>query len=102
MKQDSSETVSRFNSVIRYKMILGFVLCGIYALFYAGFVAISVVNINWMDLRMPFGLNLGVFYGIGLILLAFVLGLAYNFACTRREQAPVSTLGASDEGKGQQ
>jgi hypothetical protein len=31
------------------------------------------------------GLNLAVVYGFGLILFAFLMALAYNFACSKKE-----------------
>jgi uncharacterized membrane protein YciS (DUF1049 family) len=34
---------------------------------------------------MPFGLNLAVFYGFGLILSAIIMGIIYNAICTRYE-----------------
>jgi uncharacterized membrane protein (DUF485 family) len=93
---------------IRYKMLLGFAFCAVYAAAYVGFVAITVYDVTLMDTEMPLGVNLGVFYGFGLILLAFALSLAYNFACTLREKAttaahakaaesPVSAKGGGDK-----
>jgi uncharacterized membrane protein (DUF485 family) len=33
------------------------------------------------------GLNLAIVYGFGLIVVALVLALAYNWACTRHEKS---------------
>ncbi len=38
-----------------------------------------------MEKTVLFGLNLAVTYGFGLILLAIVMGLAYNHFCTKKE-----------------
>lgn len=63
------------------KTVLGLVLCIVYASAYAGFVVIALYDVTLMDKKMPFGLNLGTFYGFGLIALAFALGTVYTFAC---------------------
>lgn len=91
MAQSSSVHASDTDYAIRYKTRLGLVLCIAYAVAYAGFVATAVYDVTLMDTRMPFGLNLGTFWGFGLILLAFVLGLVYNYACGRRERSTNNT-----------
>ncbi len=57
----------------------------IYSFFYVGFVVIGVVNYELLSQEVAFGLNLALFYGMGLILFAVLLGLLYNFLCTRYE-----------------
>ena len=76
---------------IRYKTRLGLALCIAYGVAYGGFVATAVHDVTLMDTRMPFGLNLGTFWGFGLIVLAFVLGLVYNYACGLRERSAKNT-----------
>jgi uncharacterized membrane protein (DUF485 family) len=68
------------------KSRLGLKLFIIYALIYAGFVAIGVVRPEWMGLRIVWGLNLAIIYGFGLILLAIIMGFLYHLACTRLEE----------------
>ncbi len=67
------------------KARLGIKLFVVYALVYAGFVAINTINPALMERSMPFGLNLAVFYGFGLILSAIIMGIIYNAICTRYE-----------------
>jgi len=57
----------------------------LYLFFYAGFVAIGVLNYELMALEVIAGLNLALFYGIGLIVFAVLLGILYNFLCSKYE-----------------
>jgi uncharacterized membrane protein (DUF485 family) len=60
---------------------VGMALFVLYLLVYGGFVAI---NAFWPDVMSDVqigGVNLAVSYGIGLILLAFVLALIYAWIC---------------------
>lgn len=67
------------------KAKLGIVFFFIYFFFYAGFVAIGVLNYELLALEVIGGINLAIFYGIGLILFAVLLGILYNFLCSRYE-----------------
>lgn len=68
------------------KAKLGVKLFWAYCLVYAGFVVINTVDPELMEAKVLLGQNLAVVYGLGLILLAIVLGLAYNRMCTRLEE----------------
>ncbi|WP_207534656.1 DUF485 domain-containing protein [Desertivirga arenae] len=57
----------------------------LYLFFYAGFVAIGVLNYELLSEEVVAGLNLALFYGIGLILFAVILGIFYNNLCSRYE-----------------
>ncbi len=57
----------------------------IYSLFYVGFVAIGVLNYELLGQEIIFGLNLAIVYGVGLIIFAVLLGMLYNFLCSRYE-----------------
>ena len=57
----------------------------IYLFFYAGFVAIGVLNFELLGQEVTGGLNLALFYGIGLIIFAVLLGILYNYFCSRYE-----------------
>jgi uncharacterized membrane protein (DUF485 family) len=81
----------------RFKQWLGLALCSAYALVYAAFVFISVYDVTLMDTLMPFGLNLAVFYGFGIILFALLLSLVYNRVCTRSEAGAAASQGFSNE-----
>lgn len=67
------------------KSKIGLILFGVYALIYAGFVAINTLSPKAMGTRIFLGLNLAVVYGFGLIILAIVMGVAYNHYCTKLE-----------------
>lgn len=81
--QTEKENKNRMES---YKQRLGIALCSIYATVYIGFVAISIYDVTLMDILMPFGLNLAVFYGMGLIIFALILAMIYSLACSRSEK----------------
>lgn len=67
------------------KSKIGLILFGVYALIYAGFVAINTLAPKTMGIRVFLGLNLAVVYGFGLIILAIIMGIAYNHYCTKLE-----------------
>jgi uncharacterized membrane protein (DUF485 family) len=52
-------------------------LFAVYVLFYAGFVAIAAFRFDLLSHDAPGGVNLAIAYGLGLIVLAFVLALIY-------------------------
>ena len=68
-----------------YKARLGIYLFIVYCIVYAGFVVINTVSPKLMGVIIFSGLNLAVVYGIGLIILAIVMGLIYNSMCTAAE-----------------
>lgn len=67
------------------KAKLGVKLFWVYGLIYAGFVVINTVKPKLMETEILLGQNLAVVYGFGLIVLAILMGLVYNRACTRLE-----------------
>lgn len=67
------------------KSKLGIRFFFIYLLLYSGFVAIGVLNYELLAYEVFRGLNLAIFYGFGLILFAVLLGILYNFLCSRYE-----------------
>lgn len=69
-----------------YKMRLGMRMFVVYAIIYAGFVAINVLSPLSMETIIIFGLNLAVVYGFGLIIIALTLALIYNYLCTKKEK----------------
>ena len=80
-----------------YKSKTGIKLFIIYCLIYSGFVAINTIAPKLMGLKVAFGLNLACIYGFGLIILAIIMGLLYNAACSKTEDR----MNVSEEG-GQQ
>jgi uncharacterized membrane protein (DUF485 family) len=67
------------------KTKLGVILFLVYMVVYMGFVLIGTFSPKSMGAILFFGLNLAFIYGMGLIILAAVMGLVYNFFCTRYE-----------------
>lgn len=76
--------IGRDHSVPR-KTRLGLVMFGCYMLVYGGFVFIGMMFPKAMGERIVLGLNLAFLYGMGLIVLAAVMGMIYNHFCTRYE-----------------
>lgn len=70
---------------IQKKARLGVVLFFVYLTVYAGFVVIGTLWPRLLGIEFLFGQNLAVVYGMGLIILAAVMGLIYNYFCTRYE-----------------
>lgn len=68
-----------------YKAKFGLILFVIYLVIYTGFVIINTLKPKFMEVQVFLGLNLAVVYGFGLIILAIVLGIFYNFLCTNAE-----------------
>ena len=58
----------------------------VYVVFYAGFIAISAFKFDALRANVG-GVNLAIAYGMGLILLAFLLALLY-MAMTRNRRSP--------------
>ena len=69
-----------------YKSRLGVRMFLIYAAVYVGFVAINIISPVAMEETVLLGLNLAVVYGFGLIILALIMALIYNRACSAKEK----------------
>ena len=78
-----------------YKRRLGARMFILYAVIYAGFVAINLISPQVMEKTLIGGLNVAVLYGFGLIAFALILALIYNAACGRRE-AKLRAAGAQE------
>lgn len=76
--------------VSKKKAKLGVIFFFIYLIFYAGFVTIGVLNYELLAIEVFSGVNLAICYGIGLILFAILLGILYNYFCTRYEDEGLS------------
>ena len=70
---------------IQKKAKLGVVMFIAYLVVYSGFVVIGTLWPRLLGVESLFGQNLAVVYGMGLIILAAVMGLIYNYFCTRYE-----------------
>ena len=71
--------------VTEAKTKLGIMLFFISCFFYACFILINTISPKLMEIEVCFGLNLAPFYGFGLIILAIIMGLIYNYLCTNIE-----------------
>ena len=76
-----------------YKTRLGIWMFLAYCVFYAGFVAINLINPSTMATIVFLGLNLATCYGFALIIIAIIVALFYNMLCNREE----SRLAEDDE-----
>jgi len=81
-----------------WKSKLGIKLFFVYGVIYAGFVVINTVKPELMKINAFLGLNLAVVYGMGLIVLAIVMGVIYNYFCTRKEDELNKPEAAKEEG----
>ncbi len=70
---------------IQKKTKLGVILFLVYLVIYAGFVFIGVMYPSVLGMELIGGQNLAIIYGIGLIVLAAIMGLVYNYFCTKFE-----------------
>ncbi len=70
---------------IPLKQALGIKLFFVYLLFYIGFIVIGIVSPELLASKVIIGLNLAYVYGMGLIVLAIVMGLIYNHYCSLYE-----------------
>jgi len=68
-----------------YKTKIGISMFTVYTLVYFGFVVINAVNPGLMQ-KTVLGQTLAVTYGFGLLFLALVLAVIYNYLCTAAEK----------------
>ena len=83
---------------VSYKTKLGAIMVIVYALIYAGFVAINLASPATMGKVILLGLNLAVVYGFGLIIVAIILALVYTRMCSKMEKK-LNSPGSEKEGK---
>ncbi|MBN2076763.1 MAG: DUF485 domain-containing protein [Dehalococcoidales bacterium] len=67
-----------------FKAKLGFVMIAVFAIVYAIFILICVVSPKTMANSVG-SLNVAVAFGFGIIVLAIIQALIYNFFCSRKE-----------------
>ena len=70
---------------IPQKTKLGIIMFLAYLIIYAGFVFIGTIFPKALGAKVIGDQNLAFVYGMGLILLAAVMGLIYNYFCTKFE-----------------
>ncbi len=69
-----------------YKSRLGVNMFVYYLLMYIGFVVINLYDPGLMEAIVLFGMNLATVYGMGLIIVALVMALIYDYKCTAMER----------------
>jgi uncharacterized membrane protein (DUF485 family) len=79
-----------------YKAKVGVWMFLVYALIYAGFVAINLLAPEAMEATFLAGLNLAVVYGFGLIVFALLLAGVYNQMCVREEKRLEGSAGEGE------
>lgn len=80
-----NSTTEEKEIVTQQKSKLGVKLFFVYLICYAGFVILGVFKYELLATTVFAGLNLAVVYGIGLIVFAVIMGIIYNYYCTKYE-----------------
>jgi len=76
---------SKHDPATPYKMRLGVWMFLFYTIFYAGFIAVNILSPLSMEKIIVMDLNLAVVYGFGLIIVALIQALVYDYACNAKE-----------------
>lgn len=93
-----NNTSEEKESLTKRKSTLGIRLFFIYLVCYAGFVAIGVFEYELLAIQVLGGLNLALAYGIGLIVFAIILGIVYNYYCSKYEDEVEQANAIEEEG----
>ncbi len=86
MDHEPSVEYHECEELLAYKQKAGLRLFFIYSGIYGVFVLLNTLFPSMMESVIFLGLNLAIVYGIGLILIAIILGLLYNHQCTKMEK----------------
>lgn len=92
----ADETNAATDAYERNKSVIGIRMTWLYTLIYAGFVALCVFRPAATGARAVFGLNLAIAYGLGLIIVAIVFAVVYNYIC----RVPPTGTGTAPGGEG--
>lgn len=68
-----------------FKTKLGLIMFAIYAPIYFAFILISIISPRSLSIDVG-SLNLAIVYGFGLIIVAILQALIYNYICSRKEK----------------
>ena len=74
-----------------YKTKLGLIMCAIFTAVYLAFVLTAVISPQTMAIDVG-KLNLAIVFGFGIIILAIVEALVYNWLCSRKEKFDQKTI----------
>ena len=84
----------------KYKTKFGLIMFAVYTVIYFIFIFICVLSPKSMGIDVG-SLNLAIVYGFGLIILAIVLALVYNYLISKREKEDeASEKAISEKSKG--
>jgi len=83
----------------RSQQQIGLVLFFFYLLLYAGFVLLMAFDVERLQVLGPARINLAVWSGFGLIVLALVLALVYGWICRSKGAAVDGDTTAAGEGQ---
>jgi uncharacterized membrane protein (DUF485 family) len=87
LHEPAAAEVHGVDEAAAYKRRLGLIMLAVYTAIYVVFIILNVARPRVMGTLVVGGLNLAIVYGFGLIVIAFVLAIAYNWACTRHEKS---------------
>ena len=87
MLHEPAAEVHGIDEAAAFKRRLGLIMLAVYGAIYIVFIVINVVTPKSMGVIVVYGLNLAIVFGFALIVIAFLLALAYNWACTRHEKS---------------
>ena len=87
MLHEPAEMQKEADLASRYKTRLGLIMLAVYGAIYLAFIVITVAKPKVMGTIVVGGLNLAIIYGFALIVIAFILAIAYNWACSRHEKS---------------
>ena len=87
MLHEPAEMQKEADQAARYKTRLGLIMLAVYGAIYLAFIVINVAKPKVMGTIVVGGLNLAIIYGFALIVVAFILAIAYNWACSHHEKS---------------
>ena len=87
MLHEPAAEVHGVDEAAAFKRRLGLIMLAVYGAIYVVFIVINVAWPKAMGTIVVGGLNLAIVYGFALIFIAFILAIAYNWACTRHEKS---------------
>jgi uncharacterized membrane protein (DUF485 family) len=87
MLHEPAEMPKEADQASRYKTRLGLIMLAVYGAIYLAFIVINVAKPKVMGTIVVGGLNLAIVYGFALIVIAFILAIAYNWACSHHEKS---------------
>ncbi len=73
------------DKAIGVKTKIGIILFFVYFPIYITFILINTLYPKLMGVDVMLGQNLAVIYGLGLIILAVIMGFVYNIICSNAE-----------------